>query len=69
MRRRATGQYRIISAASERFRAFVPMPMPLPPKPAPVWSPALRRRFDDALLALGRLDAVTALLPMRRLAR
>jgi len=28
-----------------------------------VWSPALRRRFDDALLALGRLDAVSALLP------
>jgi Fic family protein len=31
--------------------------------PAVEWSPALRRRFDDALLALGRLDAVTALLP------
>ena len=61
MRRRATGQYRTISAASERFRAFVPVP--LPPKPPLVWSPALRRRFDDALLALGRLDAVTALLP------
>src|SRR6476619_128857 len=61
MRRRTTGQYRTISAASERFRAFVPMP--LPPKPPLVWSPALRRRFDDALLALGRLDAVTALLP------
>jgi hypothetical protein len=28
MRRRATGQYRTISAASERFRAFVPMPLP-----------------------------------------
>jgi len=61
MRRRATGQYRTISAASERFRAFVPLP--LPPKPPLVWSPGLRRRFDDALLALGRLDAVTALLP------
>lgn len=61
MRRRATGQYRTISAASERFKAFVPAP--LPPKPPVVWSPALRRRFDDALLALGRLDAVTALLP------
>jgi len=61
MRRRATGQYRTISAASERFKAF--LPAPLPPKPPVVWSPALRRRFDDALLALGRLDAVTALLP------
>ncbi len=61
MRRRATGQYRAVSAASERFRAFVPKP--LPPHPPVVWSGALRRRFDDALLALGRLDAVTALLP------
>ncbi len=61
MHRRATGQYRTVSTASERFRAFVPTP--LPPNPPLVWSPALRRRFDDALLALGRLDAVTALLP------
>ena len=61
MRRRVTGQYLTISAASERFRAFVPTP--LPPKPPLVWSPALRRRFDDALLALGRLDAVTSILP------
>ena len=61
MRRRTTGQYRTVSTASERFRAFVPTP--LPPNPPLVWSPALRRRFDDALLALGRLDAVTSLLP------
>ena len=61
MQRRSTGHYRTVSAASERFRAFIPVP--LPPDPPLVWSPALRRRFDDALLALGRLDAVTALLP------
>jgi len=61
MRRRTTGQYRTVSTASERFRAFIPTP--LPPNPPLVWSPALRRRFDDALLALGRLDAITALLP------
>jgi len=61
MRRRTTGQYRTVSTASERFQAFVPAP--LPPRPPLVWSAALRRRFDDALLALGRLDAVTALLP------
>ncbi len=61
MRRRTTGQYRTVSTASERFRAFIPTP--LPPNPPLVWSPALRRRFDDALLALGRLDAVTSLLP------
>lgn len=45
----------------ERFKAFVPAP--LPPAPAIVWSLALRRRFDEALLALGRLDALTAHLP------
>jgi Fic family protein len=28
-----------------------------------VWSAPLRRRFDDALVSLGRLDAVAALLP------
>jgi Fic family protein len=45
----------------EPFQAFVPAP--LPPAPPLVWSAALRRRFDAALVALGRLDAVTALLP------
>jgi len=45
----------------ERFKAFVPAP--LPPNPPILWSPELRRRFDDALVALGRLDAVSALLP------
>ena len=61
MHRRSPGQYVTVSTVGERFRAFVPAA--LPPKPAITWSPALRRRFDDALLALGRLDAITALLP------
>jgi Fic family protein len=43
------------------FQAFVPAP--LPPAPPVAWNPALRRRFDDALVALGRLDAISALLP------
>jgi Fic family protein len=50
-----------VSTAGEAFQAFVPDP--LPPKPAIAWSGALRRRFDEALLALGRLDALTAHLP------
>ncbi len=50
-----------VATAGERFKAFVPAP--LPPKPPLVWSAALRRQFDDALVALGRLDAVAALLP------
>lgn len=61
MHRPPPGQYRTVAAAGESFRAFVPSP--LPPVPPIAWSPGLRRRFDDALVALGRLDAVSALLP------
>lgn len=61
MQRPAPGYYVTISTAGEPFKAFVPAP--LPPDPPVVWTPTLRRRFDAALVALGRLDAVTALLP------
>ena len=43
------GKYVKVSTAGEPFNAF--LPAPLPPEPPVVWSPALRRRFDDALLA------------------
>ena len=61
MRRAVPGKYVEVAAASERFKAFVPAP--LPPDPPLAWSAALQRRFDEALLALGRLDALTAHLP------
>jgi Fic family protein len=61
MRRPAPGSYVDVASAGERFKAFVPAP--LPPDPPIAWTPALRRRFDDALLALGRLDALSAHLP------
>jgi Fic family protein len=62
MHRPPPGEYRTVAlAAGEPYQAFVPAP--LPPAPPVQWTPALRRRFDDALVALGRLDAVTALLP------
>lgn len=61
MRRPPPGRYLTQTAGDESFQAFVPAP--LPPVPALEWSAALRRRFDDALVALGRLDAVSALLP------
>jgi Fic family protein len=61
MRRPPPGRTVTVSTQGEPFRAFVPAP--LPPKPPLQWSPALRCRFDDALVALGRLDAVSALLP------
>jgi Fic family protein len=61
MKRPAPGHYVPVTTASEPFKAFVPAP--LPPTPPIVWSSSLRRRFDNALVALGRLDAVSALLP------
>jgi len=61
MHRPAPGSYVEVATAREHFRAFVPVP--LPPAPPILWSSSLRRRFDGALLALGRLDALTAHLP------
>lgn len=61
MQRPPPGRYITVKTAKEPFKAFVPLP--LPPVPAIEWSPALRERFDDALLSLGRLDATTAHLP------
>jgi len=42
-------------------QAFVPSP--LPPEPVIKWSAELRNKFDQALLAVGRLDSVSTLLP------
>ena len=57
-----TGDYVTISAAGgETVRAFVPKP--LPPDPLPVIDANLREVLEQALLAVGRLDSVTALLP------
>jgi Fic family protein len=61
VKRPPPGRYVDVATAGESFKAFVPAP--LPPVPAIRWSPALRSRFDAALLTLGRLDAVTDLLP------
>lgn len=61
MKRPLQGRYVKVAAAGEAFEAFIPAP--LPPKPAIHWSTALHARFDAALLALGRLDAVTDQLP------
>ena len=61
MNRPQQGRYLSVSTTGEAYSAFIPAP--LPPQPPIDWTPALRRRFDDALLALGRLDAVTDMLP------
>lgn len=55
------GRYVTSSTMGERVNAF--LPARLPPCPPIVWSGALRQRYDEALLALGRLDSVAQLLP------
>jgi len=50
-----------ISTVGEKARAFVPAP--LPPRPPILWTPPLRKKFEEALLALGRLDSVSTFLP------
>ncbi len=61
MQRKLQGRYVTISTTGEKAKAFVPAP--LPPRPPIDWSPELRGKFDQALLALGRLDSVSTLLP------
>jgi Fic family protein len=61
MKRELQGRYVTISTVGEKAQAFVPAP--LPPRPPIDWTPELRGKFDQALLALGRLDSVSTLLP------
>ena len=61
MKRELQGRYVSISTAGEKAQAFVPAP--LPPRPPIDWTPALRSKFDQAWLSLGRLDSVSTLLP------
>ena len=61
MKRELQGKYVTISTVGEKAQAFVPAP--LPPRPPIDWTPELRSKFDQALLALGRLDSVSTLLP------
>ena len=61
MKRKIQGHYITVSIVGKKVRAFVPAP--LPPKPPIQWSAELREKFDQALLAVGRLDSVSSLLP------
>lgn len=61
MKRELQGRDVTISTVGEKAQAFVPAP--LPPRPPIDWTPELRSKFDQALLALGRLDSVSTLLP------
>lgn len=61
MERNLQGHYKTISMVGEKAEAFVPAP--LPPMPPIEWTSVLREKFDQAHLALGRLDSVSKLLP------
>ena len=61
MKRGATGQYTPAIAGGIACQAFVPMP--LPPQPPLEMDGKLQGRINQAMLALGRLDAISVLLP------
>lgn len=61
MQRSLQGKYIKVTTAGEAFEAYVPAP--LPPIPAVAWNNGLHAKYDSAMLALGRLDAVTDQLP------
>ncbi len=61
MNRQLQGYYITTSTVGEKVNAFIPAP--LPPVPPIEWSSKLREKFDQALLALGRLDSVSVSLP------
>lgn len=61
MQRESTGRYELTSTAGETVRAFVPVP--LPPDPPVLLEGSLQALHERALLACGRLDGVSTLLP------
>lgn len=61
MRRESTGTHEVTVGGGEAVQAFVPDP--LPPVPRLDFGEGLRRPLEAATTALGRLDAVTELLP------
>ena len=64
MRRGPTGSFQESIAGGDRVQAFVPVP--LPPDPA-LDLGGLQRPLEAALLALGRLDGLSRLLPTAHL--
>ena len=61
MKRGEIGSYEVTKSGDERVRAFVPFP--LPPHPPLVLDGKMQQTLESALLALGRLDGVSTLLP------
>jgi Fic family protein len=64
MKRGSTGRYEATIAGGEAFQAFIPYP--LPPDP-PIDLAPLQLTLERAQVAIGRLDALSTLLPDTRL--
>jgi Fic family protein len=65
MEREQRGRWEVTSVAGEQVRAFIPTP--LPPVPPLVLGGPLQEALESSVLALGRLDGVSALLPDKAL--
>src|SRR5450432_1668512 len=65
MKRGETGTYEVTIVGGETVRAF--LPRPLPPTPPLVFGGRLQQTMETAVLALGRLDGVSTLLPDKSL--
>ena len=61
MERGPIGEFRITNTGDEPVRAFVPHP--LPPNPPLQMDGTLNQALAEAMLALGRLDGISSLLP------
>ena len=61
LKRGETGRYDVTTVSGEPVRAFVPAP--LPPQPPLELGSGLQQTLEAATLAVGRLDAVSGLLP------
>ena len=61
MKRGVTGHYELTAVGGERVEAFVPDP--LPPTPPLAWREGQEHQLEATVLALGRLDSISVLLP------
>lgn len=65
MKRGESGTYAVTVVGGETVRAF--LPHPLPPRPPLAFDGRLQQGLEAAVLALGRLDGVSTLLPDKSL--
>ena len=61
MERGESGRYQVTSVGGEQVRAFIPAP--LPPNPPLALDGPLQHALESAVLALGRLDGISTILP------